>query len=107
MVEGERRTRRRKNIGRNRLGIRQNSRCRNTQDANAMGPQPLIANRIAHGVVGPVMCSAIHFDGQPRGNTEEIGDIWPEWMLAAELHAIGLPAKSLPQQHFGITQRAA
>ena len=63
MVEGERRTRRHKDIGRNRLGIRQNSRCRNTQDANTVGLQPLVSNRIARGVVGSVMGRAIHFDG--------------------------------------------
>lgn len=66
------------------------------QHMNAMGLHPLVADGISRGIVGPIMCGAIHFDGEPRTDAEEIGNIGPERMLAAELHAPWLPTKPLP-----------
>jgi hypothetical protein len=58
------------------------------QDAISFGFQPILARLIPDGDLIPAVVSAIELDNQHRRETGEIGDVWANRDLPAEVRAV-------------------
>jgi hypothetical protein len=74
---------------------------RNAHHSNAIAAQKGVSLMIDFRLITAIVRLTINFYRQTRCVAEEVDDIGPGNLLAAELQAIGPGTKNLPHQHFG------
>ena len=80
--------------------VLQNLRSRNSKGLDPGSSQPFVSSVIPPWPIAERMRFSIHFDAQPRVAAEEIQDIWPGRMLAAEFQSARTLTKPLPEDDF-------